>query len=116
MASNTGCTSAGEPAMTFNIPAVAACCSRAVFSSLRGPETERLIRVAAGATRRVVLVTLRFSGRALRPFVLPVLPPGLDGRVMCVPSVEKRILSGQTLLQEGHQAKILPFHLLASQM
>ena len=48
MASNTGCTSEGEEAMTFRISAVAACCSRASFRSLLGSETERrLTRVAA---------------------------------------------------------------------
>ena len=56
MASNTGCTSSGELAMTFNISAVAACCSRASFRSLLGPETERrLTRVAAGAMRALGL-------------------------------------------------------------
>ena len=45
--------------MTFNISAVAACCSRASFRSLLGPETERrLTRVTAGAIRSLVLVGL----------------------------------------------------------
>ena len=64
IASNTGFTSDGELAMTFNISAVAACCSRASFRSFLGPETERrLTRVAAGAMRGLVLVVLRlFAG------------------------------------------------------
>src|SRR5258707_785852 len=84
MTSNTGCTSDGELAMTFNISAVAACCSRASFRSLLGPETERrLTRVAVGAIRRLVLVVLRpFAGLALRAFASLVLPPVLDGRVI----------------------------------
>ena len=70
MASNTGCTSSGELAITFNISAVAACCSRASFRSLLGSEIERrLTRVAAGAMRGLVLVVLRpFAGPALRAF------------------------------------------------
>ena len=40
-ASSTGCTSSGEPAMTFNISAVASCCLRASFRSLLGSEIER---------------------------------------------------------------------------
>src|SRR5437868_11338263 len=101
MASNTGCTSEGELAITFNISAVAACCSRAILRSLAASEPERLTRGAAGATRRFVLAALRFAGLALRPFALPVLPPVRDGRLMCAPRVETRILSGQTVLQEG---------------
>src|ERR1041385_4762581 len=102
MASNTGCTSDGELAITFNIAAVAACCSRAALRSLAASETGRLTRVAAGATRRRVLAALRrLSGLAVRPFALPVLPPGLDGRLICAPRVETRILSGHTVLQEG---------------
>src|SRR5436190_2342895 len=86
MASNTGCTSDGELAMTFNISAVAACCSRASFRSLLGPETERLTRVAAGAMRRLVLVVLRpFAGLALRAFASLVLLPVLDGRAIAAP-------------------------------
>src|SRR6266567_8792792 len=87
IASNTGCTSLGELAMTFNISAVAACCSRASFRSLLGPETEpRLARVVAGAMRRLVLVVLRpFAGLALRVFASLVLPPVLDGRVIIRP-------------------------------
>src|SRR4051812_35387888 len=87
MASSTGCTLSGELAMTFNISAVAACCSRASFSSLLGPETERrLTRVAADAMRRFVLVVLRpFAGLALRAFASLVLPPVLDGRAIAAP-------------------------------
>ena len=96
MASNTGCTSDGEEAITFNISAVAACCSRASLRSLLGPETERrLSRVAAGAMGRLVLVVLRpFAALALRAFASLFLPPILDGRVISAPSVEKGILSG----------------------
>ena len=96
MASNTGCTSVGELAMTFNISAVAACCSRASFRSLLGSETERrLTRVAAGAMRGLVLVVLRpFAGLALRAFASLVLPPVLDGRAISAPRVKKGILSG----------------------
>src|SRR5438552_6891619 len=103
MASNTGCTSDGELAMTFNISAVAACCSRASFSSLLGPETERrLTRVAAGAIRRLVLAVLRpFAGLALRAFASLVLPPVLDGRVIFAPRVKKSILSGPNPTLEG---------------
>src|ERR1043165_5373157 len=100
MASNTGCTSDGELAITFNIAAVAACCSRAASRSLAAPETERLARVA-GAARLVLAALRRFAGLALRPFALPALPPVLDGRLMCAPRVETRILSGKSVLQEG---------------
>ena len=82
--------------MTFNISAVAACCSRASFRSLLGPEAERrLTRVAAGAMRRLVLAVLRpFAGLALRAFAALVLPPVLDGRAISAPRVKKSILSG----------------------
>src|SRR4029079_9052607 len=84
MASNTGCTSDGELAMTFNISAVAACCSRASFRSLLGPDSERrLARVAVGAMRRLFLVVLRpFAGLALLVFALP---PVFDGRAISAP-------------------------------
>ena len=87
----------GELAMTFNISAVAACCSRASFRSLLGSETERrLTRLAAGAMRGLVLVVLRpFAELALRAFASLVLPPVLDGRVISAPQVKKRILSGR---------------------
>src|SRR6478735_9205208 len=103
IASNPGCTSDGELAMTFNISAVAACCSRASFRSLLGPETERrLTRVAAGAVRGLVLVVLRpFAGPALRAFAALVLPPVLDGRAISAPRVKKAILTGYAVLQEG---------------
>src|SRR5712672_1163693 len=96
IASNTGCTSEGELAMTFNISAVAACCSRASFRSLLGPETEpRLTWVAAGAMRSLVLVVLRpFAGLALRPFASLVLPPVLDGRVIIRPQGQQQHLIG----------------------
>src|SRR5437868_3564772 len=101
MAWNTGCTSDRELAMTFNISAVAACCARASFRSWPAAETGRLTRVA-GATRRLVPADLRrFAGLALRPFALPVLPPVLDGRAICAPEVETRILAGHPVLQEG---------------
>src|SRR2546430_15963456 len=84
IASNTGCTSDGELAMTFNISAVAACCSRASFRSCLGPETERrLARMAASAIGRLFLVVLRpFAGLALLAFASLVLPPVLDGRAI----------------------------------
>ena len=89
--------------MTFNISAVAACCSRASFRSLRGSEIERrLTRVAAGAMRGLVLVVLRpFAEPALRAFAALVLPPVLDGRAISAPGVRKGILSGQTIILEG---------------
>src|SRR5258708_27664692 len=94
MAANTGCTSDGELAITFNISAVAACCSRASFRSLLGRETERRLMVGAGAMRRLVLAVLRpFAGLALRAFASLVLPPVLDGRAISVPRVKKTILS-----------------------
>ena len=82
--------------MTFNISAVAACCSRASFRSLLGSEIERrLTRLAAGAVRRLVLVLLR-------PFFAALfLPPVLDGRAISAPRVKKGILSGQTIILEG---------------
>src|SRR6516225_1571764 len=85
MASNTGCTSPGELAMTFNISAVAACCSRASFNSL--PRFERFNGAAVVALRRrLVLVGLRpLIERALRVFVALALPPVFDGRVMSAP-------------------------------
>src|SRR6478609_8006940 len=103
IASNTGCTSSGELAITFNISAVAACCSRASFRSLLGPETDRrLTRVAGGALGRLFLVVLRpFAGPALRAFAALVLPPVLDGRAISVPRVRKSILSDQTIILEG---------------
>src|SRR5215212_11114111 len=94
IASNTGCTSDGELAMTFNISAVAACCARASFRSMLGPEAERrLARVAAGAMLRLVLVLLRpFNGLALRVFAALFLPPVLDCRAIAAPRVRKGIL------------------------
>src|SRR5882757_7217791 len=96
MAANTGCTSDGELAITFNISAVAACCSRASFRSLLGSKTEqRLARVAAGAIRRLVLVVLRpFAGLALRVFASLVLPPVLDGRAIFRPQGQEEHLIG----------------------
>ena len=75
----------GEEAMTFNISAVAACCSRASFRSLLGPDSERrLARVAVGAMRRLFLVVLRpFAGLALLVFALP---PVFDGRAISAPN------------------------------
>src|SRR5438105_15878222 len=98
MASNTGCTSSGELAMTFNISAVAACCSRASFRSLLGPETEPpLTRVAAGAMPRLILVVLRpFAGLALRLFASLALPPVLDGRAIIRPQGQQEHLIGLT--------------------
>jgi hypothetical protein len=74
--------------MTLKISAVAACCSRASFRSLLGPDGERrLARVPAGARRRLVLVVLwPFAGlrcglsprSSCRPFLMaaPYTPPG----------------------------------------
>ena len=102
IASSTGCTSDGELAMTFNISAVAACCSRASFRSLLGSEIERrLTRVAAGAMRRLVFVVLRpFAALALRAFAPLFLPPVLDGRAISAPKGHKAILSGQAFILE----------------
>src|SRR3954452_12226816 len=77
IASNTGCASFGELAMTFNISAVAACCARASFRSFFGPETERrLTRLVVGAMRGLALVVLRpFPRPALRVFAALVLLP-----------------------------------------
>src|ERR1700722_1349726 len=96
IASNTGCTPDGELAMIFSISAAAACCSRASFRSLLGPETERrLARAAPGATRRLVLVVFRpCAGLALRAFALLVLPPVLDGRAISVPRGQEEHLIG----------------------
>ena len=83
--------------MTFNISAVAACCSRASFRSLLGSEAggRRLTRVAAGAMRGLVLVVLRpFAWPAWLAFASLVLPPVLDGRAISVPRVKEGILSG----------------------
>src|SRR5262245_52420700 len=89
--------------MTFNMSAVAACCARASFRSLRGPATERcLTRAAAGAVWCLALGGSRlFAGGALRAFASIGLPPVLDGRVMSAPKVKKSILSGKTGLLEG---------------
>ena len=78
--------------MTFNISAVAACCSRASLRSLLGSEVERrLTRVAAGAVRGLVLVVLRpFAGLALRAFASLVLPPVLDGRAIICPQRQEK--------------------------
>src|SRR4051794_6358524 len=103
MTSNTGCTSDGELAMIFNISAVAACCSRAAFKSWLELEAERRMgRLAAAAMRCLALVPFRpFAGLALRAFATLVLPPFLDGRVISAPKVKKRILSVETVIQEG---------------
>src|SRR3954469_8955616 len=89
IASNTGCTSEGEQAMTFNISAVAACCSRASFRSLLGSEAGgRLARVAAGAVRGLglgLVVLRRLARLVLRAFALLALPPVLDGRAISPP-------------------------------
>src|SRR5262249_22692839 len=98
MTSNTGFTSLGELAMTFNISAVAACCSRASFNSLPRPETdERFDRMVFGATRRLVLAGLRpFTELTLRVFAA-VLPPVLDGRAISAPKGQQRHLIGPNL-------------------
>src|SRR3954471_23959022 len=96
MASNTGCTSSGELAMTFNISAVAACCSRASFRSLLGSEIERRLagREATGAMRGLVLTLRSFAKLDFRVFAALLLPPLFDGRAIAAPTVKKRILSG----------------------
>ena len=93
----------GELAMTFNISAVAACCSRASFRSLLGPETERcLTRVAAGAMRRLVLVVLRpFAGLALRAFASLFLPPVLDGRAISAPRSRRASYRARPSFRKG---------------
>ena len=120
MASNTGCTSYGELAMTFNISAVAACCSRASFRSLFGSEAERrLARVAAGAMRVGLGGLAALRGLALRVFASLVLPPVLDGRAISAPRDKKCILSGKTVLQEGGElglSRIMPAGGLESQL
>src|SRR4051794_33145862 len=96
IASKTGCRSDGELAMTFNISAVAACCSRASLSSLFGAETERgLTSVATGVIRPLVFMELRpFARLALRAFASLVLPPVLDGRVISGPKGQGEHLIG----------------------
>src|SRR5947209_9593130 len=100
MALNTGCTSSGELAMTFNISAVAACCWRASLRSLAAVETERrLTRLAAGAIRRLVLVVLRpFAALSRLAFALRVLLPVVDGRLMAASQFKNRILAVYTFL------------------
>src|SRR5215471_2481979 len=95
MASNTGCTSDRELAITFRMSAVAACCSRASFNSLPGVETdERLDRMAVGGMR---LVLARLRPLTLRAFVAPVLPPVLDGRTIFAPGGQQGHLIGLNL-------------------
>src|SRR5438309_4647234 len=87
MALNTGCRSSGELAMTFNISAVAACCSRASLRSLLKPEIERRLTWRAVDTMlRLALAALPlFSGPALRVFDLLVLLPVLERRAISRP-------------------------------
>ena len=103
IASNTGCVSEGELAITLRISAVAVCCSRASFNSLPRFETdERFDRMAVGAMRRLVLPGLRpFGELALRGFVALVLSLVLDARAISAPKVNRAILSGQTFVLEG---------------
>ena len=104
MASKTGCTSPGELAMTFNISAVAACCSRASCNSLARAETiERFDRAGVVAVRRLVLAGLRvFAELTLRVFRPLLLPPVLDGRAILTPrGFNITILSGDYTIQEG---------------
>jgi hypothetical protein len=85
MTSNTGCTSDGELAITFNISAVAACCSRASFNSLF-EAVERLDRVAYRTGGLVLAKVRRFADRALRVVLaLPFLPPVFDDRAISAP-------------------------------
>src|SRR5215475_15850744 len=96
--------------MTFNISAVAACCSRASFNSLPRVETgERFGRMAVGAMCRLVLPGLRpFGELALRVFVALVLPPVLDGRAISAPKGQQGHLIGRNLRSgRGGQNRIV---------
>ena|SRR6516225_5436223 len=87
MALNTGCTSPGELAMTFNISAVTARCSQASFSSSPKPGAlERFEPTTVGAALRLVLPGVRpVAERALRVFAALALPPVLDDRAISAP-------------------------------
>jgi hypothetical protein len=106
MTSNTGCTSDGELAITFNISAVAACCSRASFNSLF-EAVERLDRVADIAGRLVLAGALRpLAERSLR-FVaaLLFLLPFFDDRAISALRGQVAILAGLTFILEGATAR-----------
>jgi len=60
IASNAGCTSSGELAITLRISAAAACCSRASFNSLPRPETDEMFR-SNGGWRSAVLGLAGFA-------------------------------------------------------
>src|SRR5215470_17849551 len=109
MTSNTGCTSDRELAITFRISDVAACCSRASFRSLLGPETERrLTRVAASAVRCSVRGFRPFPEPALCAFAPFILPPVLDARAISAPKGQHSDLIGLGLRSgRGASAKIL---------
>src|SRR5215475_9649206 len=96
IASNTGCTSDGELAITLRISAAAACCSRASFNSLPRPEAdERFDRLAVGAMRRLVLAGLRpVAELALRVFAAVGLPRVFDGRAISAPKGQRGHLIG----------------------
>src|SRR3954464_9130189 len=103
MALNTGWTSSGELAMSFNISAVAACCSRASFRSLPGSETERrLSRLAVGGMRRLALAALwPLSGPALRAFIFLVLLVLVDGRAISVPRSRRASYRAKPSVRKG---------------
>src|SRR5262245_1027857 len=116
MASNTGCTLEGELAMTFNISAVAACCSRASFNSLPRPWTEaRFGRLAGGTMRRLVVAGLRpLAEPALRVFAT-LLPPVFDDRAIPAPKSQQSHLIGPILhsgRDERGQNRALPTALM----
>src|SRR5689334_7983614 len=103
IASNTGCTSDGEPAITFNISPVAACCSRASFNS-NSEAVERFNPVASpptgplggrplalGRARPVDELALRFVA------ALFLLPPFFGRRAMSAPEGLEGYLIGSRL-------------------
>ena len=82
--------------MASSTSAVAACCSRASFSSL--PKSEaggRFSRVVAAVARRFVLARLwPFGERDLRAFAALALPPVLDDRAISAPKGQQGHLIG----------------------
>src|SRR5262249_2262029 len=90
-------------AITCRISSVAACCSRASFSSLPGAGTDECFdRMAAGAMRRLVLPDLRpFGEPAVRPFAALVLPPVLDGRAISAPRSRRPSYPANLLFWNG---------------
>lgn len=70
--------------MTFNISAVAACCSRASFSAVSEP-LERFDRVGEPTERLVLARIWPFAALALRFGAAFALPPGFDDRAISAP-------------------------------